>query len=112
MNNEDIQQLTQALKAVVEVENKKLEKRLEDKIGNLEKHNKHHELLDKYDEIFNDATLDILRKMATKAIEREERKEKVRDYITKTVLGSLTLTLLGVFYAIGKFVLANIEKIF
>lgn len=111
MDKKDLEGFAEQIQLLIQAENEKLENNIEMKIGSLEKHNKDHELLRKYDEIFNDETMDILREMLLRQIEKEKRRQQFNDWAMKTIVGSLTITALTVFYAIGKFVLLHLGKI-
>lgn len=112
MNDKDIEKFASQIQVLIKSENEKLEQNIELKIGSLEKHNNDHELLRKYDEIFNEETMEILRDMLLRQIEKERKQKQFSDWFMKTVVGSLTLTGLTLLYSIGKFVLMHIEKIF
>lgn len=111
MDEKDIEKFAVQVQTLIKAENARLEQNLETKIGDLSKHNKDHELLRKYDEIFNEDTMEILRDMLLRQIEREKRRKQFNDWAMKTVVGSITIGALSFFYAVGKFVLLHIEKI-
>lgn len=108
-NNNNINELVKQIQDLIQAENAKLENTL---IHNIEEHNDHHELIKKYDEIFNDETLGELRILLIRAIEKEKRKRLYNDWILKTAFGSITLGVLGILYTIGNYVLINLSKIF
>lgn len=112
MNEKDIEKFASQIQLLIKTENHKLEQNIEMKIGSLEKHNKDHELIRKYDEIFNEETMEILREMLLRQIENEKRRKQFNDWAMKTVVGSVTIGALTFFYTIGKFVLLHIERIF
>lgn len=112
MEEKDIEMFASQVQLLIKAENEKLEQNIEMKIGSLEKHNNDHELLRKYDEIFNEDTMEILRDMLLRQIEKEKTRKQFNDWAMKTVVGSITIGALTFFYSVGKFVLLHIEKIF
>lgn len=112
MDDKDIEKFAAQIQLLIKTENQKLEQNIEAKIGSLEKHNKDHELIRKYDEIFNEETMEILRDMLLRQIEREKRRKQFNDWAMKTVVGSVTVGALTFFYTVGKFVLIHLDRIF
>lgn len=125
MNKDEIEIITEQLKLVVQVSVNDMEKRLSAQTSELnkeiadlkvkleaqDKRNQVVDLISQHDEIFNPETLPEVRKYLLTMIEREKKRQQFNDWAMKTLIGSLTLTALTVFYTVGKFILANLNKI-